>query len=203
MTKPRESMSNPFVSRGGLKLAAALDALALDVRGYRCVDLGANVGGFTDCLLRREAEQVVAVDTAYGVLEWKLRTDPRVVVVERTNALHADPGAILGEAQAVDLVTVDLGWTPQAHAVPAALRWGPQWILTLIKPHYEASHGRRGPSRGRLEEGEAARLLDRVLGRMPDLGVEPVGSVRSPVAGGKKRRSGNVEYLALLRPRRP
>ena len=108
---------NDYVSRGGRKLAAALEAFGLDVTGLSCADFGANVGGFTDCLLRRGAARVAAVDTGYGALDWTLRNDPRVQVLERTNALHAEP-----PAERVDLVTIDVAFTPQRRVVPAAAR---------------------------------------------------------------------------------
>ena len=114
-------MSDPpakFVSRAGLKVDHALRMFELDVTGFVCADFGCNVGGFTDCLLQRGAAKVFAIDTGYGVLDWNLRNDPRVVVMERTNALHAaKPQA------AIDLIVIDLGWTKQRHAIPAALRW--------------------------------------------------------------------------------
>jgi 23S rRNA (cytidine1920-2'-O)/16S rRNA (cytidine1409-2'-O)-methyltransferase len=109
---------NPFVSRGGLKLRHALGEFGIDPAGLTCADLGCSTGGFTDCLLRAGAARVYAVDTAYGELAWSVRTDPRVRVMERTNALHAEP-----PEGGVDLVVIDLGWTKQALAVPAALRW--------------------------------------------------------------------------------
>lgn len=141
-----------FVSRAGEKLAAALDRFGVDVTGMVCADLGCNVGGFTDCLLQRGAERVYAVDTGYGALAWKLRQDERVVVMERTNALHLDP-----PEEGVGLVTVDLSWTPQRYGVPAALRWRPGRVITLIKPHYEASAMERAGER--LPEAER-RLED-------------------------------------------
>ena len=184
-----------FVSRGGLKLAAALDAFELDVAGMTCTDLGSSVGGFTDCLLQRGAEKVYAVDTAYGLLAWKLRQDPRVVVVERTNVLHFDPLA----SEGVDLVTLDLGWTPQARAIPAALKWKPRRIVSLVKPQYEAP---RPPGRGGvLEAEEAERVALEVLGDMEAMGVAVQAHLRSPILGGGSRKGGgNVEYLALLVP---
>ncbi len=189
-----------YVSRGGFKLAAALDGFDLDVAGFVCADLGANVGGFTDCLLRRGAAKVYAVDTGYGQLAWKLRQDERVVVMERTNAMHVDP-----PAAPIDLAVVDLAWTPQRHAVPAALRWRPGRIVTLIKPHYEASaeapRGRGAGRGGVLDEAEADAVCRRTLNRLPALGVRVVGCLRSPIRGGKgKGRAGNLEYLALLEP---
>ena len=188
----------PFVSRGGLKLAAALEAFALDPAGMTCADFGCNVGGFTDCLLQHGAAKVYAIDTGYGQLAWRLRHDPRVVVLERTNALHAEPHA------ECDLVTIDLGWTPQRHAVPAALRWlghdDRARIVTLIKPHYEVRDaGRLRRGRGVLSDADARRVLQDVLAAMPGLGVRVLQHLRSPIRGGAgKGRTGNVEYLALL-----
>lgn len=198
-----------YVSRGGLKLAHALDAFALDVRGKRCADFGCNIGGFTDCLLRRGAASVVAVDTGYGALAWRLRRDPRVVVLERTNALHAGPPArddAPGEDARVGLVVIDMGWTPQRLCVPAALRWlapgaGGGRIVSLIKPHYETTGEEKALLRsGVLGEIDAERIKDRVLESMGGLGVAVLGCVRSPIAGGagKGNASGNTEWLALL-----
>jgi len=187
----------PYVSRGGLKLEAALDAFGLDVAGLTCADLGCSVGGFTDCLLQRGAARVLAVDTAYGQLAWKLRQDPRVTVMERTNALHHEPA----DDQRVDLVVVDLGWTKQDRAVPAALRWlrgrTPQdrgaipGVVTLIKPHYESGEHRMDDD---AAHAESQRVAEHVL---PTLGVAVHGLVESPIRGGK---GGNLEHLALLKP---
>lgn len=194
-----------FVSRAGQKLDHALASFRLDVRGALCADLGCNVGGFTDCLLQRGAASVHAVDTAYGLLDWRLRNDPRVVVRERTNALHAAP-----PPGGVDLVVIDLGWTPQRHAIPAALRWlrdsplderQPR-IVSLIKPHYERPRPGRGREvEGGLADAEADLILAEALAAMPALGVTVLGMVESPVRGGKSSRHGpgNREFIALLR----
>lgn len=186
-----------FVSRGGLKLAAALDAFDLDVGGFVCADLGCNVGGFTDCLLQRGASHVYAVDTGYGTFAWKLRQDDRVTVMERSNALH-----VAVPTERVDLVVIDLGWTKQAHAIPAALRWHPTHIVTLIKPHYEADDagGRRQGKKGVLDDAEAERVLQRTLEQLSQMpGLELRHHIQSPIRGGKgKGRTGNVEYLAWL-----
>jgi len=144
------------VSRAGLKLAAALEAFGLSVEGRVCADLGCNVGGFTDCLLQRGAARVTAVDTGYGVLAWKLRTDERVVVMERTNALHVEP------PEPVDVVVVDVGWTPQRVILPAARRWLGDGgiVLSLLKPHYEAAAAagdRRARRRAHVLTAEQAR----------------------------------------------
>jgi 23S rRNA (cytidine1920-2'-O)/16S rRNA (cytidine1409-2'-O)-methyltransferase len=189
---------HPYVSRGGLKLRHALDHFALDATGLACADLGCSTGGFTDCLLQAGAARVVSVDTGYGVLAWKLRQDPRVEVHERANALHLEPTA------RVDLVVIDLGWTPQRLCIPAALRWlRPDGrIITLIKPHYEAAK-QAGAARhgGILPEPEAERVRDLTLAELPGLGVEELGVTRSPITGSKGAKEGNVEYLALLQAR--
>jgi len=126
--------SQRYVSRGGLKLEAALRAFHLDVTACVCADLGSHAGGFVDCLLQHGAARVYAVDPAYGVLDYRLRRDPRVIVCERTNALdYVCP-------EQCDLVTIDVGWTPQRLILPAARRYlKPQGrVLTLVKPQYEA-----------------------------------------------------------------
>src|SRR3954469_3385827 len=119
----------PFVSRAGLKLDHALAHFHLDVANRTCADLGSNTGGFVDCLLKRGATKVYAVDTGYGVLDYKLRKDPRVIVMERTNAMHA------ALPEAIDLITIDVAWTKQRNILPAATA---PHVVTLIKPHYEA-----------------------------------------------------------------
>jgi 23S rRNA (cytidine1920-2'-O)/16S rRNA (cytidine1409-2'-O)-methyltransferase len=200
--EPQGDTNRPFVGRGGLKLQHALSEFGIDPRGWVCADFGCNVGGFTDCLLRAGAARVYALDTGYGALAYTLRIDPRVVAMERTNALHADPPA----EGPVDLVVMDLAWTPQRLCIPAALRWlrAGGRMISLVKPHYEATHG---PEKGELVGGvlpEAAALatLDRVLAEFPALGVRMLGVTRSPILGGagKKRASGNIEFLALLEP---
>ena len=131
----RKTKNRKFVSRAGEKLEHGLNAFDLAVDGFVCADFGCNVGGFTDCLLKRGAARVHAIDTGYGTLAYSLRSDDRVNVMERTNALHAEV------VEPVDLVVIDLAWTPQAKSIPVALTWlKPSGrILTLIKPHYELS----------------------------------------------------------------
>jgi 23S rRNA (cytidine1920-2'-O)/16S rRNA (cytidine1409-2'-O)-methyltransferase len=197
----------PYVGRGGLKLRHALDEFGMDVRGTTCADFGANVGGFTDCMLQAGAARVYALDTGYGVLAYKLRIDPRVVVMERTNALHAEPPrAEDGSPRLMNLIAIDLAWTPQRLAVPAALRWLKPGglIITLIKPHYELAREEAGLlTRGVLAAADAERVAHRTASALPALGVEVLGLTRSPVAGGagKKGRGGNLEWLASLRSR--
>ncbi len=192
----------PFVSRAGEKLAHALRVFDLPVAGLVCADFGCNVGGFTDCLLRAHAARVFALDTGYGVLDWRLRNDPRVTVMERTNALHAQPPPSV--PQGVDRVFIDLAWTRQRLSIPAALRWlkagESARIVTLVKPHYEAEGVGIGLPRGGravLDEADAERVLGLVEADMPGLGVRVLGRTRSPIVGGS-RTKGNIEYLLLL-----
>jgi 23S rRNA (cytidine1920-2'-O)/16S rRNA (cytidine1409-2'-O)-methyltransferase len=193
-----------YVSRGGLKLEHAIKAFSVQVDQFVCVDLGCSTGGFTDCLLKHGAARVYAVDTAYGQLAWTLRKDPRVTVLERSNALHVDVPREVVERGGVDLVVVDLGWTPQKLLVPAALRWmGSRGrMISLIKPHYEHSAAERElPRGGLLEHDEAEAITRRVLEAMPSLGMRVAGCVESPVVGGaskSKSGKGNAEWLALL-----
>ena len=194
----RDDADNPFVSRGGLKLAAALDAFAVDPAGQVCADLGCSTGGFTDCLLQCGAGRVFAVDTAYGELAWKLRSDERVTVLERTNALHVEPPEL------VDLVVLDLGWTRQTRAIPAALRWlgAGGRIISLVKPHYELERAEleRAGISGVLPEDVAQRVATETIEAMSALGVRVLGSVKSPILGGKRARTGNAEWLVLVEP---
>ncbi|MEM7754457.1 MAG: SAM-dependent methyltransferase [Planctomycetota bacterium] len=192
-----------FVSRGGLKLHHAIAHFALDPSGLWCADLGCSTGGFTDCLLQAGAERVFAVDTAYGELAWKLRQDERVEVLERSNALHVEVPAEVTTRGGVDLVVIDLGWTAQRRAIPAALRWlsDAGRVVTLIKPHYERSDEEK-KSGGVVDDVTAEAIAERVAGELPELGVRVLGLTVSPVRGGakgkKKKGTGNLEWLALV-----
>jgi 23S rRNA (cytidine1920-2'-O)/16S rRNA (cytidine1409-2'-O)-methyltransferase len=185
-----------FVSRAGAKLQHALAEFHIDPRDAVCADLGSNVGGFVDCLLQGGAAKIYSIDTGYGVLDWKLRTDPRIVVMERTNAMHA----VLPEA--VDLVTIDVAWTRQKNILPAAKRMVRQdghrgGIVTLIKPHYEAEKSwLRG---GVLQAEHLQAVLDQVSRDIESAGLKLHGMTRSPILGSK----GNAEYLAYLSAQSP
>jgi 23S rRNA (cytidine1920-2'-O)/16S rRNA (cytidine1409-2'-O)-methyltransferase len=179
-----------FVSRAGLKLEHAMATFAIDVTGKTCADLGSNTGGFTDCMLQRGAAKVYAIDTGYGVLDWKLRKDPRVIVMERTNAMHA----VLPEP--VSIVTIDVAWTKQQHILPAARRMitDDGDVITLIKPHYEAPPALlRG---GVLDEAKVDEVVESILPAIAAGGFVVIGRTLSPIKGAK----GNVEVLAHLRP---
>ncbi len=178
-----------FVSRAGLKLHAALHVLGLSQQNFSAADLGSNVGGFVQCLLLHGASRVYAVDTGYGVLAWKLRKDPRVVVMERVNALH------VRLPEPVDVVTVDTGWTRQEKILPVAaglLKPG-GFILSLIKPHYESTQARL--QKGVLTAEQSRAVLQRVLEKIAALNLTTVSVVQSPLVG----QGGNVEYIAYVR----
>lgn len=192
------SGGSKFVGRAGQKLEAALEAFEIDVAGATCADFGCNVGGFTDCLLGRGAARVYAVDSGYGVLAWRLRRSDRVVVMERTNVLRCPA------PEPVDLVAVDVGWTPQSRAVPAAARWLKSGgrIVSLLKPHYELAKLRGARPHERLDEAEARRVcleVCRHLGDGPDAPCEVRAVMRSALRG----KGGNVEFLLLLARREP
>jgi 23S rRNA (cytidine1920-2'-O)/16S rRNA (cytidine1409-2'-O)-methyltransferase len=171
-------------------LAHALAAFGVDVNGAVCTDLGSHVGGFVDCLLQHGAARVYAVEPGYGVLDYRLRKDARVVVCERTNALrYIAP-------EPCDLVTVDVGWTRQRLALPAAwrcLKPGGQ-VITLIKPHYEAP--REVLNHGVVPPNCLADVLAQCRQDVTTAGWTIAGETESPIQG----HGGNTEYLWLLRP---
>jgi 23S rRNA (cytidine1920-2'-O)/16S rRNA (cytidine1409-2'-O)-methyltransferase len=179
-----------FVSRGGQKLDHALTEFGINPAGKSCADLGCSTGGFVDCLLQRGAEKVFAVDTGYGVLDWKLRNDSRVVVMERTNAMHVEL------PQPVDLVTIDVAWTRQRNILPSARRLlvPDGCVVTLVKPHYEAMPEQL--RKGVLPEDLVDAVVARVKTDVSACGFRWLSDVRSPIKGS----GGNVEVLAMLAP---
>jgi 23S rRNA (cytidine1920-2'-O)/16S rRNA (cytidine1409-2'-O)-methyltransferase len=179
-------MEKTYVSRAGSKLEFAINQFGLNVTDFICADLGCSTGGFTDCLLEHGAAKVFAVDTGYGVLAYKLRRDPRVKVHERTNALFFSP------PQPVDLVTIDVSWTPQHLILPHAktmLKAG-GFIISLIKPHYEAH-------KSYLTSEESLQISRKVADRISQLGFTIKDQVLSPVLGEKGK---NQEYLFWICP---
>lgn len=180
-----------YVSRAGTKLAFALDHFDIEPTGWVCADLGSHVGGFVDCLLQRGAGCVYAVDTAHGTLDWSLRNDPRVVVMERTNAMH------LALDRTVHLITIDVGWTRQHLVLPRVVNCLDEdgAIIFLIKPHYEAE--RTLLRRGVLPDDAVEPTVRSVIARLEQLGVPVEATVESPLRGD----AGNREFLGLVRPR--
>lgn len=186
--------AEPYVSRAGRKLEAALEHFELKPRGWACLDVGASTGGFTDCLLQRGAERVYAVDVGYGQLDYRLRNDPRVVVMERVNARHLETDALPERCR---LSTLDLSFISLDKVVPAVLpHLEPGgWLLPLVKPQFEAGRGVVGKG-GILRDREVRRrVVAETVAKLSRLGLEPQGSFESPVAG----MGGNVESFALLR----
>ncbi len=184
----------PYVSRGGLKLEGALDSFGVDVEGKVVADLGASTGGFTHCLLTRGARKVYAIDVGYGQLHWRLRQDPRVVVMERVNVRYLEPGAL---AEKVDLVVADLSFISLTLVLPGVkgiLKEGGEALL-LVKPQFEV--GREKVGKGGVVRDEALRreALEKVKSRAQELGFRVLGEVDSPVPGAKK---GNVELFLYL-----
>jgi 23S rRNA (cytidine1920-2'-O)/16S rRNA (cytidine1409-2'-O)-methyltransferase len=183
-----------FVSRGGEKLEAALAAFGLDeLGGMTCVDVGASTGGFTDCLLQHGAGKVFAVDVGYGELHWKLRKDPRVVVMERSNARH-----IQGFAEPVGLVTIDASFISLRILLPAAASWfgpGEGRVVALIKPQFEAGRHDAAKGEGVIRDPAIHRqVLSDVLAAAVEIGFGVRGLIRSPLVGPK----GNAEFLVDL-----
>jgi 23S rRNA (cytidine1920-2'-O)/16S rRNA (cytidine1409-2'-O)-methyltransferase len=183
----------PYVSRGGIKLANALDALGLDPAGRRCLDVGASTGGFTDCLLQRGAAHVVALDVAYGELDWSLRGDGRVTVLERLNARALERDAL---PYAPDLVVLDVSFISLRKVLPAVLACAAERFdcLAMVKPQFEA--GRDQVARGGVVRDPAARrgALVAVAHSGRELGAAVCGFASSGLAG----PSGNLETFVWL-----
>ena len=176
-----------YLTRGGDKLEFALREFEMDVSGKVAADLGSHIGGFVDCLLEHGAARVHAVDTSYGTLAWRLRQDERVVVHERTNALHV----VLPEK--VDVVTIDVGWTKQRLILPRAMGLvGCGAVVSLLKPQYEAEPAE--VERGVLPAETARRVAERVVQDLAASGIQVTRRAESPLAGGK----GNHEFFLLI-----
>lgn len=185
--------SLPYVSRGGLKLQHALDTFGIDVRGLVAIDVGASTGGFTDCLLQRGAARVYAIDVGYGQLAWKLRQDPRVVVLERTNIRYLER---LPDGALADLATVDVSFISLTKVLPAVLRLlkPDGFIIALVKPQFEAGPQRVG--RGGVVRDPAVHrdVLRQIVSWAREHGLVVRGLTRSPILG----PAGNVEFLLWL-----
>ena len=184
---------HPYVGRGGLKLAHALDEFRIAVEGRDALDIGASTGGFTDVLLKRGATRVVALDVGHGQIDWTLRNDPRVVVLEHFNARRLRLGDLPGQ---VDIVTIDVSFISLRQilpVVPPLLRPDAD-VIALVKPQFEAGRGevRKGVIR---DAAVQSRVVDEVSAAAREVGLTPVASTPSPITGAK----GNVELLLHLR----
>jgi len=186
---------HPYVGRGGVKLAHALDSFHLEVSGREALDIGASTGGFTDVLLRRGAARVVALDVGRGQLDWRLRTDPRVTVIEGRNARYLEPGDLPGP---VDIVTVDVSFISLRHIlprIPPLVRHGAD-VVVLVKPQFEAGReevGKKGLVRDPLVHRQ---VVDRVTRAALEAALVRVGVAASPITGA----TGNQEFFLHLKP---
>jgi 23S rRNA (cytidine1920-2'-O)/16S rRNA (cytidine1409-2'-O)-methyltransferase len=183
----------PYVSRGGLKLEAALTGYRIDAAGRVCLDVGASTGGFTDCMLQRGAARVYAVDVGYGQMAWKLRQDPRVIVIERTNIRYMAPEAV---PEPIDLVTIDASFISLKIVVPAVLRFLKRegMILPLIKPQFEVGKGLVGKGGVVADSARHAQVIDELGRFFSGLGLSCSAALPSPILGPK----GNREFFMLL-----
>lgn len=178
-----------YASRAGEKLDFALQKLNIKVNDMVCADFGSSTGGFVDCLIQNGAEKVFSIDTSYGELAWNLRNNPKVVVMERTNAMHVKL------PEKVDVITIDTAWTKQILTIPNALdNLKPDGlIVTLIKPHYEAP--REYLEKGKLKDEFVDEILEKVKNDIVAVGGKVIDVVESPIVGEKGK---NREFLALV-----
>jgi 23S rRNA (cytidine1920-2'-O)/16S rRNA (cytidine1409-2'-O)-methyltransferase len=188
MSRRAKQRSGRFVSRGGDKLEKALEVFGYDPTDNIAADLGANVGGFTDCLLQYGASRVYAVDTGYGVLEWKLRSDERVVTLERNNALHVEL------PEPVDLVVADVGWTSVIRYTPHALGLlkDDGRCVVLVKPQYEVDKAQLRD--GRVDDATSQRAIDRIVQTLSNSGSRVLAQADPDIAS----RGRNPERFLML-----
>jgi len=187
----------PYVSRGGLKLEAALDRWDIDLDGAVCIDIGASTGGFTDLMLQRGASRVYAIDVGYGQLDYKLRNDPRVVNMEKTNIRLLDPD---GFPETVAFIAIDVAFISLKLVLPVAVRLlnekaSPR-IVCLVKPQFEAERAQVGKGGIVRDPAIHAEVLTKVRRYAAENGLEAAEDMESPILGTK----GNKEYLMLLMP---
>ncbi len=190
---------HPWVSRGGIKLAAALDAFAIDPAGQVALDIGASTGGFTDVWLQRGARHVIALDVGHSQLHWKVRSDPRVTVIENTNARHLKSGGLPDAGAAISRVSIDVSFISLRHifAVLPPVVSAAADIVALVKPQFEA--GRADVGKGGLVTDPTvhARVIEEVTAAAAEVGLERLGLIDSPITGAH----GNKEFLMHLRAR--
>ena len=184
----------PYVSRGGLKLEKAMEEFGFDVEGKVCCDMGASTGGFTDCMLSRGAGKVYAIDVGYGQLDYKLRTDPRVVNMERTNIRYMDTGLI---EEPVDFISIDVSFISLGLILPVAaeILGDDGKVLCLVKPQFEAGREQVGKNGIVRDKKVHEEVIEKVAGFGASNGLKPAGLTYSPIKGAK----GNIEYLLYFK----
>lgn len=190
---------HPYVGRGGLKLAHALDMFAIEVHGRAALDIGASTGGFTDALLQRGAARVVALDVGHGQLDWKLRSDRRVLVMERVNARALTPSALPDGSHPFGIITVDVSFISLRHILPVIppLLASDGDVITLVKPQFESHREEVGKGGIVRDEAVHLRVIGEVTAAADALGLDRRGLVDSPITG----MEGNREFLAWFRHR--
>lgn len=190
---------HPYVSRGGVKLAHALDTFSIPVAGRMALDIGASTGGFTDALLQRGAPRVVALDVGHGQLDWKLRSDPRVDVIERVNARSLTIADLPPGRVPFDIITIDVSFISLRLVLPVVppLLRDTGDVVALVKPQFEAGRGEVGKGGIVRSEDVHARVLDEVTNAADALGLGREGATESPISG----MEGNREFLLHLRRR--
>jgi 23S rRNA (cytidine1920-2'-O)/16S rRNA (cytidine1409-2'-O)-methyltransferase len=188
---------HPYVSRGGLKLAHALETFGIDVAGRLALDIGASTGGFTDVLLQRGAATVVALDVGHGQLDWRLRTHPQVIVIERTNARTLTPWQLPEGMRTFSIVTLDLSFISLRLVLPVVppLLTPDGDVVALVKPQFEAGRGEVGKGGLVRDPDVHARVVAEVAAAADALGLKPLATIPSPIAG----MEGNREFLMHLR----
>jgi 23S rRNA (cytidine1920-2'-O)/16S rRNA (cytidine1409-2'-O)-methyltransferase len=188
---------HPWVGRGGIKLAAALEAFGIDATDRIALDVGASTGGFTDVWLQRGARHVIALDVGHSQLHWKVRSDPRVTVIENTNARHLKPGGLPDVGAAITRISIDVSFISLRHIFPVlpALVARPTEIVALVKPQFEA--GRKDVGKGGLVTNPDvhARVIAEVTAAAAEVGLGRLGLIDSPITGAH----GNTEFLMHLR----
>jgi 23S rRNA (cytidine1920-2'-O)/16S rRNA (cytidine1409-2'-O)-methyltransferase len=192
-----DAPDHPYVGRGGVKLAHGLDAFGISPAGRLALDIGASTGGFTDALLQRGAAKVVAVDVGHGQLDWKLRSDPRVVVLERQNARTLTAQQLPDDARRFDLITIDVSFISLRQILPVLpplLQPGGD-VVALVKPQFEAGRAEVGKGGIVRDEGVHQRVVDEVTSAALALGLQRSDVVESPITG----MEGNREFLLHLR----
>jgi 23S rRNA (cytidine1920-2'-O)/16S rRNA (cytidine1409-2'-O)-methyltransferase len=201
----------PFVSRGGLKLEAAIDFFAVDVKDRVIMDVGASTGGFTDCLLKRGAKKIYCIDVGYGQLDWSLRKDPRVIPLEKTNIRYLGemvgrqesrikgPGFEDLRSSSIDMAVIDVSFISLKKVVPAVIGFLKEDadVLALVKPQFEVGKGEVGKGGIVREEEKRLEALESVRQNLEKTGLETAGTFRSPVPGQK----GNIEYFLYMKRR--
>ena len=186
----------PYVSRGGLKLEAAIKHFHISLKDKITMDVGASTGGFTDCMLQNGAQKVYCIDVGYGQLAWKLRQDPRIVLIERTNVRYLERKKIPDE---IAVATIDVSFISLTKVVPAVLQFLKEDgdIIALIKPQFEVGKGEVGKGGIVKDEAKRMEIVEYIREGLESFGLKTIGVIQSPIAGQK----GNIEFLIYMKKR--